>query len=102
MCCCTSVLQISDAAAARLFKLEKSQTTRQGKSRTDAYLTNLRTGTGKKGLATSTHWIGRKLHQLLRCFIPAHDLQHLIDSMFVAGVEHFNTGIVTAFAQAVL
>lgn len=40
------VLQQSGTAVVWLFNLEKSQTARQGNSRTDAYLTNLKTGTG--------------------------------------------------------
>ena len=61
-----SVLQRYGAAVAWLFKLKESQTTRQGKSRTDAYLANLRTGAGQKALATSTHWL-----QIEFCYIEA-------------------------------
>ena len=53
------VLQRSGAAVARLCKLEKNADNEtRVKSRTDANLTNLRTGTDQTGVATSTHWIG--------------------------------------------
>ena len=44
------------------------------KSRTDANLTNLRTGTDQKGMATSTHWIGR-LHRYLKFDTSKRDIK---------------------------
>ena len=51
------MLQRSGAAIAGLGTLEKNADNETGgKSRTDANLINLRTGTDQKGMATSTRW----------------------------------------------